>query len=151
MVSVLEKWKAQRIAKNFCADTVREAVEAQYASIPPTLDDRLKSALRDRGIERLYTHQVRSYELATQGNDIVVATPTASGKSLCYNLPILDHLVRDHSARALYLFPTKALARDQEQRLHALLKDVGVTQGAVTYDGDTPWVTPTSFNKACSR
>ena len=69
---------------------------------------------------------------------MVVSTPTASGKSLCYNLPVLDALARDGAARALYLFPTKALARDQEEALKALMREAKLEHGAVTYDGDTP-------------
>ena len=69
---------------------------------------------------------------------VVVATPTASGKSLCYNLPILDAFAKDPSARALYLFPTKALSRDQEVSLQQFMRDAGLSQGAITFDGDTP-------------
>jgi DEAD/DEAH box helicase domain-containing protein len=98
----------------------------------------VRAALESRGIEQLYTHQARAFELASAGRDIVVATPTASGKSLCYNLPVLECLSEEPEARALYMFPTKALSRDQEEGLRGLLGDVGLPHGAVTYDGDTP-------------
>jgi DEAD/DEAH box helicase domain-containing protein len=112
--------------------------EASYASMPSELHERVAGALRGRGIAQLYSHQAESFKLARGGSDVVVSTPTASGKSLCYNLPVLDALARDGSARALYLFPTKALARDQEEALKALMRESGLVHGAVTYDGDTP-------------
>jgi len=136
--TVLAHWRSARLWQNFCADTLRPAQAAQFCDVPRCLAASLQSALQRKGIEKLFTHQVQSYELAQAGHDLVVATPTASGKSLCYNLPILDRLARTPSARALYLFPTKALARDQEHRLHSWLADVGLDHGAVTYDGDTP-------------
>ncbi|MGB5415726.1 MAG: DEAD/DEAH box helicase, partial [Polyangiales bacterium] len=94
--------------------------------------------MRQRGIRELYSHQARAFELASQGKHLVVATPTASGKSLCYNLPILQALASDPSATALYLFPTKALSRDQEEALRAMMRDADLNVGAITYDGDTP-------------
>ena len=104
------------------------------AEVTPAVAD----ALRTRGIGSLYSHQARAFELASQGKHVVVATPTASGKSLCYNLPILQALASDPSATALYLFPTKALSRDQEESLRGLMRDSGLSIGAITYDGDTP-------------
>ncbi|MGB5545095.1 MAG: DEAD/DEAH box helicase, partial [Polyangiales bacterium] len=106
--------------------------------MPRALAPPLLKALQQRGICELYSHQARAFELATQGKHLVVATPTASGKSLCYNLPILQSLASDPSATALYLFPTKALARDQEEALRALMRDADLSVGAITYDGDTP-------------
>ena len=73
-----------------------------------------------------------------KGENVVVATPTASGKSVCFNLPVLDALSKNRSARALYLFPTKALSRDQEEALRKLMGEAGMSHGAITYDGDTP-------------
>lgn len=87
---------------------------------------------------QIYVHQAEAYARARAGRDWVVATPTASGKSLCYNLPILETLETQPEARALYLFPTKALSRDQEDGLRGLMKAAGLRQGAITYDGDTP-------------
>jgi DEAD/DEAH box helicase domain-containing protein len=112
--------------------------EASFAEMPTELAPTLRRALRNRGIDTLYSHQARSFELATKGRHVVVATPTASGKSLCYNLPILQALASDPSATALYLFPTKALSRDQEEALRGFMRDAELSIGAVTYDGDTP-------------
>ncbi|MGB5368458.1 MAG: DEAD/DEAH box helicase [Polyangiales bacterium] len=106
--------------------------------MPESLAPALVRAMRHRGIRELYDHQARAFELASEGKHLVVATPTASGKSLCYNLPILQALVSDPSATALYLFPTKALARDQEEALRAMMRDADLSVGAITYDGDTP-------------
>ncbi|MBW1907299.1 MAG: DEAD/DEAH box helicase, partial [Deltaproteobacteria bacterium] len=82
--------------------------------MPSGLASGVERALHQRGISELYSHQARAFDLASSGKHVVVATPTASGKSLCYNLPILQALASDPSATALYLFPTKALSRDQE-------------------------------------
>jgi DEAD/DEAH box helicase domain-containing protein len=106
--------------------------------MPPGLDSRVERALKQRGIRHLYSHQARAFELASNGQHVVVATPTASGKSLCYNLPILQALASDPTATALYLFPTKALSRDQEEALRGLMRDAELSVGAITYDGDTP-------------
>ena len=112
--------------------------EAAYAPMPAGLDGRLQEALRMRGIERLYTHQAAAVQATQQGQHVVVVTPTASGKTLCYNLPVLDRLLREPQARALYLFPTKALAQDQRHELHGLIDTLGEPIGAEVYDGDTP-------------
>ncbi len=106
--------------------------------MPPGLAPGVARALEQRGIRELYSHQARAFELATRGKHLVVATPTASGKSLCYNLPVLQALADDPSATALYLFPTKALSRDQEEALRGLIRDSDLSVGAITYDGDTP-------------
>ncbi|NOQ84646.1 MAG: DEAD/DEAH box helicase [Myxococcales bacterium] len=106
--------------------------------MPSGLAPGVERALHQRGIRELYSHQAHAYELASRGKHVVVATPTASGKSLCYNLPILQALASDPSATALYLFPTKALSRDQEEALRGLMREADLSVGAVTYDGDTP-------------
>ena len=106
--------------------------------MPSNLASGVTQALHQRGIRELYSHQARAFDLASRGKHVVVATPTASGKSLCYNLPILQALASDPSATALYLFPTKALSRDQEEALRGLMRDAGLSVGAITYDGDTP-------------
>jgi len=136
--SVVRQWKSQRISRNFCEELVRPPTLPRCRSIPDAINPRLQVALQSRGITELYSHQVEAFYAATAGKDVVIATPTASGKSLCYNIPILNHLSQDPSARALYLFPTKALARDQEQRLHGWFQDIKISQGVITYDGDTP-------------
>jgi DEAD/DEAH box helicase domain-containing protein len=109
-----------------------------YASLPPDLHPRLAGALRGRGIERLYSHQAQAWEAVRAGRHVVVVTPTASGKTLCYNLPVLDTLLAEPSARALYLFPTKALSMDQVDELLGLVRAVEADIKAYTYDGDTP-------------
>src|SRR5919198_5279586 len=86
---------------------------AQHAPFPADLDRRLTNALEGRGITQLYTHQAEAIEHAIAGRNVVVTTPTASGKTLCYNAPVLNAVLQNPSSRALYLFPTKALAQDQ--------------------------------------
>ncbi len=119
-----------------------EPLEAQYAPFPDGLDARLVRALQARGISQLYTHQAESIAHAVAGRHAVIVTPTASGKTLCYNAPVLDRILADPSARALYLFPTKALAQDQLAELHQLAEMLGGEGGGdigvFTYDGDTP-------------
>ncbi len=118
------------------------AVDAAYAPFPDSIDPRLKAALEKRGVHQLYTHQAEAFDHVANGRQVVVTTPTASGKTLCYNLPVLDRILKHPAARALYLFPTKALAQDQMAELHELagaIGDVGGEQiGVHTYDGDTP-------------
>ncbi len=118
------------------------AVAAQFAPFPAALDGRLKQALQSRGIDRLYTHQADAIDHALAGRHVVVVTPTASGKTLCYNAPVLNAILQDPSSRALYLFPTKALAQDQLAELQAMCETIdrasGDQIGVFTYDGDTP-------------
>ena len=111
---------------------------ARYAPFPEGVDPRLRAAYAKRGIERLYTHQAEAVSHVTAGRNVVVVTPTASGKTLCYNLPVLDAVLKDGAARALYLFPTKALAQDQQAELHRLVEATGADIKTYTYDGDTP-------------
>ncbi len=112
--------------------------EGQYADFPAELDPRLGEVLRRRGVDRLYSHQARAVALAGQGKSFVVPTPTASGKTLCYNLPVLDTILNNPHARALYLFPTKALSQDQMHEVHSLVTDLGADIKTFTFDGDTP-------------
>ena len=117
------------------------ARSAEHAPFPPEMDERLCRALRTRGIEQLYTHQAVAVTHAASHRNVVVTTPTASGKTLCYNAPVLSAILRDPSARALYLFPTKALAQDQLAELHGLAEVLSADDapiGVFTYDGDTP-------------
>jgi DEAD/DEAH box helicase domain-containing protein len=124
-----------------------------YAPIPPALHGLLHQVLRQRGIEQLYLHQAQAVDLALQGQNFAVVTPTASGKTLCYTLPVLHALLSDPTARALYLFPTKALAHDQLDELHGWRAALEAASGELspisdlrsplstlhfaTYDGDT--------------
>src|SRR6188474_1713433 len=94
------------------------ATEAAYAPFPAEIDPRLRAAFESRGVTQLYTHQAEAFAHVANGRQVVVTTPTASGKTLCYNLPVLDRILKKPSARALYLFPTKALAQDQMAELH---------------------------------
>jgi DEAD/DEAH box helicase domain-containing protein len=106
--------------------------------LPPDLRPDLVTALAGRGIQRLYSHQADAYRAVRRGRHLVVVTPTASGKTLCYNLPVLQRLLEDPQRRALYLFPTKALAQDQLAELSALKHGLPIELRADTYDGDTP-------------
>jgi DEAD/DEAH box helicase domain-containing protein len=111
---------------------------ASWAPMPNGLDPALRAALVSRGVERLYTHQAKAFELARSGRDIVIVTPTASGKTLCYNLPVVQALLDDPTARALYLFPTKALSQDQQAELNEVTLGGELPLRVYTYDGDTP-------------
>ncbi|MBR6571830.1 MAG: DEAD/DEAH box helicase, partial [Clostridia bacterium] len=113
------------------------AAEGSYAPLPEAMDDRIKAVLRARGIYRLYTHQAECYQLAQKKRDFVVVTPTASGKTLCYNLPVVSSILKNEESRALYLFPTKALSADQVSGLYDMIEALGVNIKAYTYDGDT--------------
>ena len=117
-------------------------VAAEYAPFPGAVDERLQHALESRGIAQLYTHQAEAIDHALAGRHVVVVTPTASGKTLCYNAPVLSSILQDPSSRALYLFPTKALAQDQLAELQTLCGLLGdrtdTPIGVFTYDGDTP-------------
>src|SRR5438093_2186149 len=134
-----------------------EAADARFAPFPDALDARLTQVLASRGIGQLYTHQAEAIDHALAGRNVVVITPTASGKTLCYNAPVMNAILQDPSSRALYLFPTKALAQDQLAELHAMCEafDDGARRavafgeggqpsdgepqiGVFTYDGDTP-------------
>ncbi len=112
--------------------------EAKTVPFPQTMDERICRTLEKRGITALYTHQDSSFRYVREGKNIVAVTPTASGKSMCYHLPILQTLSEDPQARALYLFPTKALAQDQRSELHELINETGLAIRSETYDGDTP-------------
>ncbi len=113
---------------------------AHYADFPASLDPALTAALRARDLAPLYTHQAVAVEAALAGENVTVVTGTASGKTLCYNLPVLQSLLTDPEARALYLFPTKALAQDQAAELAAFLESLQAERAVAArlYDGDTP-------------
>ena len=114
-----------------------EARPAVFAPFPSSMDPRLVESLRSRGVQQLYSHQAQAFETVSKGENLVVVTPTASGKTLCYNLPVLQALVQQPDSRVLYLFPTKALAQDQLAELTALAKTLPDMR-MFTYDGDTP-------------
>lgn len=114
------------------------AKPGEYADFPETVPARLRGVLARRGVERLYTHQAETWKVLDRGENAVVVTPTASGKTLCYNLPVLTRLLSDPEARAFYLFPTKALSEDQLHEFHGIVEEMGSSVRAFTYDGDTP-------------
>jgi len=114
------------------------AREAQWADFPAWVHADLASAYAAKGIRRLYTHQAAAAEAVHAGKNVVIVTPTASGKTLCYNLPVLNAVLENSDTRALYLFPTKALAQDQLAELHDLNQRLEDRFGVFTYDGDTP-------------
>lgn len=135
MDTLLEKIKAHSSYKEQIVHIENlEVRDPKYGELSHRLHSSLEKALSFQGIERLYTHQVKAIEAVHSGKNIVVVTPTASGKSMCYNLPVLDHLLNRPAGCALYLFPTKALGRDQLDALKEF--DVPVKYGV--YDGDTP-------------
>src|SRR5467141_1441579 len=119
-------------------DHVIPAAAADFAQLPADLRPELVAALGRRGIERLYSHQAEAYDAVKRGRHLVVVTPTASGKTLCYNLPVLQRLLEQPEKRALYVYPTKALAQDQLAELGALKSGLPIDLRVDTYDGDTP-------------
>jgi DEAD/DEAH box helicase domain-containing protein len=137
--AVVEQWQASGTVKRcFTAERSLPPASAKYAKIPESLPQSLRGALSKRGIESLYSHQVQAIEAARSGRHVVIATPTASGKSLCFHLPVLAALAEDPTATALFVYPTKALSRDQEHNLRGLMNDAGLGGGAMVFDGDTP-------------
>src|SRR6266545_933982 len=118
-------------------DHIVPGAAAQFAPLPSDIRPELAAALAARGIEGLYSHQADAYHAVRNGRHLVVVTPTASGKTLCYNLPVVQRLLEDPDRRALYLFPTKALAQDQLAELSALKQGLPIELRVDTYDGDT--------------
>ena len=114
------------------------ARDAQWADFPAWVHADLAFCYAAKGIRRLYIHQAAAAETVHAGKNVVIVTPTASGKTLCYNLPVLNEVLENSDTRALYLFPTKALAQDQLAELHDLNQRLQNCFGVFTYDGDTP-------------
>lgn len=139
LIEYIEKLKNNpAFMKNVTSWQVVPERKARYGEFPSDLDPRVKQTLHERGIDRPYIHQSRAIAAALSRQDFVVVTPTASGKTLCYNVPVLDSILKDESARALYLFPTKALSSDQVAELYSMIERIGADVKAYTYDGDTP-------------
>jgi DEAD/DEAH box helicase domain-containing protein len=136
--TIVESWAADPTAGEIALDVTQIPRQARTVSFPAWLPDRLITALRDLGIEAPWSHQVQAWEALAANRNAVVATPTASGKTLCYNVPVLSRLLGEPDRRALYIFPTKALARDQEATILALAQLAGIDARPVVYDGDTP-------------
>jgi DEAD/DEAH box helicase domain-containing protein len=126
------------MASNVTSWQAVAARSAEYGPMPTDLDPRLVKQLAAQGIEHLYMHQSEAVRQVLGGRHVVVVTPTASGKTLCYNLPVLNALLQDPATRALYLFPTKALAHDQLEGLQAFAEALALDATIAAYDGDTP-------------
>ncbi len=137
--SVLETWSNSSKMQGWLAAAHRLAPRPpQTQPVPDWTHPALRRALERRGVHQLYSHQRQSVDAAVLGRHVVVATPTASGKSLCFHLPVLQALLNDPGQSALFLYPTKALSRDQEHGLHELLGEAGLSIPLTVYDGDTP-------------
>ncbi len=137
--AVLEQFRSDPVLNSHITHWQQiSAKPARYGTFPNWVQDGLRGVLTRRGIEQLYTHQAQAAEAVHSGQDVVVVTPTASGKSLCYNLPVFQRLLAEPESRALYLFPTKALAQDQVAELMQWSDELGGTIKTYTYDGDTP-------------
>ncbi len=138
LTEMLQQWQSDPA---FMSSVTRWEVvpEAKgiYRDFPANLDAQLCTALYKRGIDKLYSHQAAAIDAVDEGNHTVVVTPTASGKTLCYNLPVVSAIIKDPSSRALYLFPTKALSQDQVAELRELTSGLETTLNCHTYDGDT--------------
>src|SRR5262249_14363390 len=132
----------RELKKNHCVSGYHyfPAREPRFADFPDGLDLRLRQALERRGILNLYTHQAEAFASARSGKNVVIVTPTASGKTLCYNLPVLQRILENPDARALCLYPTKALTYDQLDDLMQWANelDEGSSISVYAYDGDTP-------------
>jgi DEAD/DEAH box helicase domain-containing protein len=127
----------KRYRERITGELTLPAQPARYADFPDSLHPNIVQALRQRGVEALYSHQREAWDAVADGHDTLVVTPTASGKTLCYNLPVL-HAALTERAKALYLFPTKALAQDQLAELNELNRAGALGVRAYTFDGDTP-------------
>jgi DEAD/DEAH box helicase domain-containing protein len=139
LLQIIEFLKSDpSLKENIAHWEVIPAREGIYSDFPPYLDGKLTGLLKGRGVTRLYSHQREAIDSIHEGRDTVIVTPTASGKTLCYNLPVLDAIMKDKSARALYLFPTKALSQDQLAELTGLIDRLEVDIKTYTFDGDTP-------------
>ncbi len=136
---ILQSWKRSKSIAPCIRDLrLFERREGAYQPLPDFLHPLLKEVLRSEGIHSLYSHQAEAIGHIQRGEDVVIMTPTASGKTLCYNLPVLNQKLFDPSSKAFYLFPTKALSQDQMVELHRLTNRLESPVRTFTYDGDTP-------------
>lgn len=146
---LLQAWQYdEELKENIVHWHTLDGKAAEYERFPEELHPSLKSALQKRGIEQLYTHQREAFDKAVRGVSFTAITPTASGKSLCYHLPVLQEIINNKSSRAIYLFPTKALAQDQKTDLNELIEATGEEILSYTYDGDTAPGIRTKIRKA---
>lgn len=139
----LGEWLARMESNRRFMENVRAVKRLPAASgclvdFPDWVHPQLRRVFEKRGIRQLYSHQAEAVNLVRMGRDVVLATPTASGKTLCYNLPTLEQILAEPETRALYLFPTKALSQDQMHEIHSLIGELGADIKTYTYDGDTP-------------
>ncbi len=136
---VLQSWRnSPNISPCLTAVRVFEKRDGEYRPFPEFIHSALKGALRQEGIDHLFSHQAEAVMAVKEGKDIVIVTPTASGKTLCYNIPVLNAKLSQPHSKALYLFPTKALSQDQMFELQNLIDRVAKPVATFTYDGDTP-------------
>ena len=148
-VTVLDRLLEEpSLARGVVHHEVLPARSAAYGDWPSWLDPRLLDGLRARGLERPYIHQSEAIEAVHRGEDVVVVTPTASGKTLCYALPVLQAITEDPAARALCLFPTKALGQDQVAEFSGLARAAHLEISTAAYDGDTPAPIRSTVRKA---
>ena len=146
---LLQAWRYdEELKENIVHWHTLDGKAAEYEPFPEELHPSLQNALQKRGIEQLYTHQREAFDKAVQGVSFTAITPTASGKSLCYHLPVLQEIISNKSSRAIYLFPTKALAQDQKTDLNELIEATGEEVLSYTYDGDTAPGIRTKIRKA---
>lgn len=135
---LLDVWKLDgKISQNIVHVHTTKEKQAKYAPFPANMHKSLQKALVSRGVDQLYIHQRQAFDAAAAGKSYTTITPTASGKSLCYHLPVLQSILDDPTSRAIYLFPTKALAQDQKNDLTALIEASEEKIVSYTYDGDT--------------
>ncbi|MDF1838300.1 MAG: DEAD/DEAH box helicase, partial [Planctomycetota bacterium] len=136
---LIKTLQAGHWAERFAAWKTRPSRAGRMLPFPGNLHPKLQRVLQDQGICELRSHQSQAIEQVLLGKDVLIATPTASGKTLCYTLPILQRLLETGGrSRALFLYPTKALAQDQTASLSTLVEGLGEDWHASTYDGDTP-------------
>lgn len=146
---ILEELKSTPgIRENIVHWETIEKTPGTYTPLPERLHPKLKRALEKRGITRLYSHQKTAFDYGMNQVSFTAVTPTASGKTLCYNLPVLQTILEDERARALYIFPTKALSQDQKNELNELIESAEVSINSYTYDGDTPVAIRQKIRKA---
>ena len=139
LTNILEELKLnEQYKERIISWRTLEEKPSQTAVFPEELHSSLKDGLIKKGIYNLYTHQRAAYDTVMRGESIVAVTPTASGKTLCYNLPVIESILMNQETRALYLFPTKALAQDQKGEINEIIQNSGMNINSYTYDGDTP-------------
>ncbi|WP_083485798.1 DEAD/DEAH box helicase [Alicyclobacillus ferrooxydans] len=146
---LLDEWRrTPAFIEQVTAWDIAPARIGRFRETPGWVHEDLVSVLEKKGIRQLYSHQAEAVEAVHANKDVMVVTPTASGKTLCYNLPVLDAISKDSSTRALYIFPTKALSQDQVAELHEISNGLRTQVQSYTYDGDTPMHARTRIREA---